>query len=85
MKPGSVAKSAANLTANPGVVGTSPSPASQLHEIIPTAILPLPLIQEGHFVSYWRKDMHLVLVNRLGGLRLPRTNTISLTDRHYMM
>ena len=30
-------------------------------------------------VSYWRKYVHKVLVNRLGGLRLPR-----LTDRRHM-
>ena len=26
----------------------------------------------GTIVSYWRKDVHEVLVNRLGGLSLPR-------------
>ena len=29
-------------------------------------------------VSYWRKDVHLVLVNRLGSL--PRNSVVRLTD-----
>ena len=32
-------------------------------------------------VSYWRKDVHEVLVNRLGGLSLPRKSVVRLTDR----
>ena len=32
-------------------------------------------------VSYWRKYVHEVLVNRLGGLSLPRKSVVSLTDR----
>ena len=44
------------------------------HEIISTAILSLPLV-----VNYWRKDVHLVLVNRLG--RVPRNSVVKLTDR----
>ena len=32
-------------------------------------------------VSYWRKYVHKVLVNRLGGLSLPRKNVVRLTDR----
>ena len=31
-------------------------------------------------VSYWRKYVHEVPVNRLGGLNLPRTSVVSLTD-----
>ena len=30
-------------------------------------------------VSYWRKDVHQVLVKRLGGL--PRNSVVRLTDR----
>ena len=30
-------------------------------------------------VSYWRKDVHLVLVNRLGSL--PKNNVVRLADR----
>ena len=32
-------------------------------------------------VSYWRKYVHEVLVNRLGGLCLPRKSVVRLTDR----
>ena len=32
-------------------------------------------------VSYWRKYVHQVLVNRLGGLSLPRKSVVRLTDR----
>ena len=35
-------------------------------------------------VSYWRKYAHEVLVNRLGGLSLPRKSVVRLTDRPYM-
>ena len=32
-------------------------------------------------VSYWRKYVHEVLVNRLGGLSLPRKSAVRLIDR----
>ena len=32
-------------------------------------------------VSYWRKCVHEVLVNRLEGLSLPRKSVVRLTDR----
>ena len=32
-------------------------------------------------VSYWRKYVHEVLVNRLGGPSLPRKSVVRLTDR----
>ena len=32
-------------------------------------------------VSYWRKYVHEVLVNRLGGLNLPRKSVVRLTGR----
>ena len=31
-------------------------------------------------VSYWRKYVHEVLVNRLGGISLPRKSVVRLTD-----
>ena len=34
----------------------------------------------GAVVSYWRKYVHKVLVNRLGGLSLPRKSVVRLTD-----
>ena len=35
-------------------------------------------------VSYWRKYVHEVLVNRIGGLSLPRKSVVRLTDRPEM-
>ena len=35
----------------------------------------------GAVVSYWRKYVHEVLVNHLGGLSLPRKSVVRLTDR----
>ena len=32
-------------------------------------------------VSYWREYVHEVLINRLGGLSLPRKSVVRLTDR----
>ena len=32
-------------------------------------------------IDYWRKYVHEVLVNRLGGLSLPRKSVVRLTDR----
>ena len=32
-------------------------------------------------ISFWRKYVHKVLVNRLGGLSLPRKSVGKLTDR----
>ena len=32
-------------------------------------------------VNYWRKYVHEVLANRLGGLSLPRKSVVRLTDR----
>ena len=34
-----------------------------------------------YFTCYWRKYAHEVLVNRLGGLSLPRKSVVRLTDR----
>ena len=34
-----------------------------------------------YVASYWRKYVHDVLVNRLGGLSLPRKSVVRLTDR----
>ena len=41
----------------------------------------LPLFSRRTVVSYWRKYVHEVLVNRLGGLSLPRKSVVRLTDR----
>ena len=39
----------------------------------------LPLIQKGQL--HWRKDVHELPVNRLGGLSLSRKSVVRLTDR----
>ena len=39
---------------------------------------------KGAVVSYWRKYVHEVLVNRLGGLSLPRKSVVRLTDHRDM-
>ena len=38
-------------------------------------------LKKGRVVSYWQKYVHEVLVNRLGGLSLPRKSVVRLTDR----
>ena len=35
-------------------------------------------------VSYWRKYVHKVLVNRLGGVSLPRKSVVRLIDGPHM-
>ena len=35
----------------------------------------------GAVVGYWRKYVHEVMVNRLGGLSLPGKSVVRLTDR----
>ena len=44
----------------------------------------LPLIQEGQLSVYWRKYVHEVLVNRLGGVSLSWKSVVRLTDRPEM-
>ena len=41
----------------------------------------LPLNSRRAVFSYWRKYVHEVLVNCLGGLSLPRKSVVRLTDR----
>ena len=41
----------------------------------------LTLVSRRAVVSYWRKYVHEVLINRLGGLSLPRKSVVRLTDR----
>ena len=38
----------------------------------------------GAFVRYWQKYVHEVLVNCLGGLRLPRKSVVRFTDHPHM-
>ena len=45
-----------------------------------TFVSPSPFSRRA-VVGYWRKYVHEVLVNRLGGLSLPRKSVVRLTDR----
>ena len=44
-------------------------------------ILPFSADSRRAVISYWRKYVHEVLVNRLGGLSLTRKSVVRLTDR----
>ena len=60
-------QSVARLTQEPEVPGSIPGPATfaDSRRVV---------------VSYWRKYEHEVLVNRFGGLSLPRKSVLKLTD-----
>ena len=68
--PGRVAQSVGHLTRKSEVLGSIPG----LTFVSPSAV------SRGTVVSYWRKYVHEVLVNRLGGLSLPRKSVVRLTD-----
>ena len=71
MQLGRVVQSVGHLTRKSEVVGSIPGLAT----VSPSAD------SRGVDVSYWRKYVHEVLVNRLGGLSLPRKSVVRLTDR----
>ena len=71
--PGRVAQSVGHLTRKSGVLGSIP--VWQHTFVSPSAF------SRRAVVSYWRKYVHEVLVNRLGGLSLPRKSVVRLTDR----
>ena len=52
----------------------------QLEQVQHTFVSPSAFSRRA-VVSYWRKYVHEVLVNRLGGLSLPRKSVVRLTDR----
>ena len=67
-----VAQSVGHLTRKSGVLGSIPGLATFFRfsfRFFKKAV-----------VSYWRKYVHEVLVNRLGGLSLPRKSVVRLTD-----
>ena len=70
--PGCVAQSVGHLTRKSGVLGSIPGLATYFRF--------LPLFSRRAVVSYWRKYVHEVLVNRLGGLSLPRKCVVRVTD-----
>ena len=72
--PGRIAQSAGHLTRKSGVLGSIPSLATYF--LSPSAFSRRTVT----VVSYWRKYVQEVLVNRLGGLNLPRKNWPSRHD-----
>ena len=70
---GRIAQSVAHLTQEPEVPGSIPGPVTYFRS--PSAD------SRRAVVSYWRTYVHDVLVNRLGGLSLPRKGVDMLTDR----
>ena len=74
--PGHVAQSVGHLTRKSGVLGSIPGLTTDFRfsfRFFKKAV-----------VSYWRKYVHEVLVNRLGGLSLPRKSVVRLTDHPNM-
>ena len=72
-RPGRVAQSVGHLTGKSEVLGSIPGLATYFRfsfRFFKKAV-----------VSYWRKYVHEGLVNRLGGLSLPRKSVDRLTDR----
>ena len=61
-----------HLTQEPEVLGSIPGPTTYVCS--PSADL------RSAVVSYWRKYVHKVLINRLEGLSLPRKSVVRLTD-----
>ena len=72
-QPSRVAQSVGHLTRKSGDLGSVPGLA--------TYFFPPSAFSRRAVVSYWRKYVHEVLVNRLGGVSLPRKSVFRLTDR----
>ena len=70
--PGRVAQLVGHLTRKSEVLGSLPGLATYF---------PFSADSRGAVVSYWRKNVHEVLVYRLGGLSMPRKTAVMLTDR----
>ena len=72
--PGRVAQSIGHLTRKSGVLGSILGLATYFR-------FSFRVFSRRAVVSYWRKYVHEVLVNRLGGLSPPRKSVVRLTDR----
>ena len=70
-RPGRVAQSVGHLTRKSGVLGSIPGLATYFS---------FRFFKKGS-CQLLAKDVHEVLVNRLGGLSLPRKSVVRLTDR----
>ena len=73
IEPGRVAQSVGHLTRKSEVLGSIPGLATYFRVSSADS--------RGAVVSYWRKYVHKVQVNCLGGLGLPRKSMVRLTDR----
>ena len=73
MQPGRVAQSVGHLSRKSGVLGSIPGLATYFRFSF--------RFSRSAVVSFWRKCVHEVLFNRLGGLSLPRKSVVRLTDR----
>ena len=73
--PGRVAQSVGHQTRKSGVLGSIPGLATYFR-------FSFRFLKKGSCqLLAWRKYVHEVLVNRLGGLSLPRKSVVRLTDR----
>ena len=72
-RTGRVAQSVGHLTRKSGVLGSIPGLATYFRFSF--------RFSRRAVVSYWRAYVHEVLVNRLGGLSLPRKSVVRLTGR----
>ena len=54
------------------------------YPVRPHTSVSLSADSRGAVISYWRKYVHEVLVNHLGGLSLPRKSVVRLIDRPNM-
>ena len=72
LMPGRVAQAVGHLTRTSEVLSSIPGLATYFRFFFRS---------KGAVVSYWRKYVHGVLVNHLGGLSLPRKSVVRLTDR----
>ena len=70
--PGRIAQSVGHLTRKSGVLGLITGLATYFR---------FSAFSRRAVVSYWQKYVHEVLVNRLGGLSLPRKSVVRLADR----
>ena len=72
IRQGRVAQSVGHLIHKSGVLGSIPGLATYFRFSF--------FFSKRAVVSYWRKYVHEVLVNRLGGLSLPKKSVVRLTD-----
>ena len=72
---------------HPALITSCPCNILPLSHVVLTTSCPYKILPFSHpaprreVVSYWRKYVHEVLVNRLGGLSQPRKCVVTLTDR----